>query len=222
MEQVKELLEQAGYSCLGYDEAFSFGCVGCGKCCTFREDILLSPLDLFKMANYLNVTIDAFLHTYCDCYIGEETRLPLVRIQPQGSFKTCPLNSGGKCLVHAAKPYVCACYPLGFFTMDGAAAYFLQPDICNKKPQQAQTVRQWLAAHGILDDEDFVKSWHAYTCKISTMLRKLQGGTRKKLVKILHEKLYLAYDLEQDFPLQFSRNCEGVLMLLEQALSISG
>ena len=50
MNLIKELKEQLGYEEIGLDDTFTFHCTQCGKCCIHREDILLSPKDLFNIA----------------------------------------------------------------------------------------------------------------------------------------------------------------------------
>ena len=50
MNSIKELKEQLGYEEIGLDDTFTFHCTQCGKCCIHREDILLSPKDLFNIA----------------------------------------------------------------------------------------------------------------------------------------------------------------------------
>ena len=49
MNSIKELKEQLGYEEIGLDDTFTFHCTQCGKCCIHREDILLSPKDLFNI-----------------------------------------------------------------------------------------------------------------------------------------------------------------------------
>ena len=41
---------------IGLDETFRFHCTMCGKCCTGREDILLSPRDIFGMPKELDLS----------------------------------------------------------------------------------------------------------------------------------------------------------------------
>lgn len=56
MNSIKELKEQLGYEEIGLDDIFVFHCTQCGKCCIHREDILLSPKDLFHIAKKLKIT----------------------------------------------------------------------------------------------------------------------------------------------------------------------
>jgi hypothetical protein len=75
---------------LGKDDTFTFGCNRCGKCCRNREDILLTPLDLFKIARYLNKSIQEVMQEYCESYEGSGSKIPVVRIKPREYRLTCP------------------------------------------------------------------------------------------------------------------------------------
>lgn len=55
MNSIKELKEKLGYEEIGLDDTFTFHCTQCGKCCIHREDILLSPKDLFNIAKNLEL-----------------------------------------------------------------------------------------------------------------------------------------------------------------------
>lgn len=37
-------------------QKFRFHCMQCGDCCRHREDILLTPFDLFRIAGHLSIT----------------------------------------------------------------------------------------------------------------------------------------------------------------------
>ena len=60
MNSINELKEQLGYTELGPDDTFTFHCTQCGKCCIHREDILLSPKDLFNIAKKFQITLKCF------------------------------------------------------------------------------------------------------------------------------------------------------------------
>lgn len=98
MNSIKELKEQLGYEEIGLDDIFVFHCTQCGKCCIHREDILLSPKDLFHIAKKLKITPEVALAQYCETYLGRNSHIPVVRLKPQGSVKRCPLLKNQKCL----------------------------------------------------------------------------------------------------------------------------
>ena len=110
---MNSIKEQLGYEEIGLDDTFTFHCTQCGKCCIHREDILLSPKDLFNIAKKFQITPAEALEQYCETYIGCNSRFPIVRLRPQGSVKRCPLLKDQKCLVHDVNPTVCAMFPIG-------------------------------------------------------------------------------------------------------------
>jgi len=83
------------------------------KCCINREDILLSPKDIYSISKELSIKPEEMFEQYCEVYVGQDSRVPIVRPKPQGSVKRYPLLKNRKCMVHKAKPTVCAMYPIG-------------------------------------------------------------------------------------------------------------
>lgn len=69
------------------DSSFRFHCTQCGKCCIYRDDIILSPLDLFCIAKELKLSTAKVFKQYCERYIGTELRFPIVRLKPKGHIR---------------------------------------------------------------------------------------------------------------------------------------
>ena len=80
--RLKEILENFDDIKIGTDDPFKFHCTKCGKCCINREDILLTPRDLYNVAAQLKMTPEEVVNQYCDFYIGSDSRLPIVRLKP--------------------------------------------------------------------------------------------------------------------------------------------
>ena len=102
-ERLKYIAENLKSLTLGVDDTFKFHCDMCGKCCINREDILLNPQDIYRMAKELKMEPKDMFIRYCETYVGDNSRIPIVRIQPRGSIKRCPLMANHKCSVHKAK-----------------------------------------------------------------------------------------------------------------------
>lgn len=111
--RLKEIVDNFDQMKIGLDEPFKFHCTMCGKCCIDREDILLTPRDIYNMSKELGLNPRDFFIAYCENYIGSDSRMPIVRLKPRGSIKRCPLLKDRKCSVHKAKPAVCAMFPIG-------------------------------------------------------------------------------------------------------------
>ena len=98
-EVIKEALKGYGAKIVGLDDSFEFHCAQCGKCCTNREDILLTPRDLFRAAKELNMTVRDFFSEYCELYIGAESRVPVLRLKPRGTIRRCSLLENRRCRI---------------------------------------------------------------------------------------------------------------------------
>ena len=73
------------------DEA-PIACVQCGECCHNREDILLSPFDLYNLVQATGKDVETILEKYTDMYVGNDSHIPIVRLryrqEPDGTT-TC-------------------------------------------------------------------------------------------------------------------------------------
>ena len=152
--------EQALQATLDSKDTFRFRCTECGQCCKNREDILLSPFDLNRMARYLGIEMGQVIQDYCIWYAGQSSMLPVVTMRMQGPEKRCPFLKGKKCGIHAAKPTVCALFPLGRISSenDDHVHYMMQKVNCGADNEK-HTVREWLAGYGLEDSEQWFLEW---------------------------------------------------------------
>ena len=211
---LEELAANIENMTVGLDDTFQFHCTQCGQCCVNREDILLSPMDIFKMSKELGLTHTQFFAKYCEAYIGDTTRMPIVRLQPVGDEMRCPLLKNHKCSVHKVKPSVCALYPLGRYialekgdyTAEGVGKskvkYLLQPADFDIKTE----------------DEVFIR-WHQTIAKIGDKIRELEKKwdmlTMMEVWFMIRVFLYERYDTNQPFIPQFEENAGIVTHMLE-------
>ena len=216
--QVEEYLN----SQLGLDDIFYFKCRGCGKCCKQREDVLLTSRDLYNMAKKLGITIETAIDTYCEAYIGNSSRMPIVRILPRGVNNACPFLKDKRCSIHEAKPVICAMYPVGRMLVaedmekgisPGApikAGYILNPVTCGSIKKK-QTVRSWLERFGIPIEDEFYILWNELIMFISSFLREIEtAGAPDDAMQPIHNMvfhyMYIDYDMGQEFMAQFKTN----------------
>ena len=83
-ERMKNIIKDFAKNQIGPDEPFKFHCTMCSKCCINREDILLNPRDMYNLAKELGMTPHEVMNTYCETYIGSDSRMPVVRLKPRG------------------------------------------------------------------------------------------------------------------------------------------
>lgn len=228
-ERTKNIIEDFDKREIGLEAPFMFHCTMCGECCINREDILLNAFDVFRMSKTLNTTPEEFCKRYCDIYPGPESRLVVVRLNPVGDLKICPLLQGTKCMVHEAKPTVCALFPLGRGIINQQGddpdkvegtdiKYIFTDPGCGDKAE-IHTVREWLSSFGIPVDDPFFVKWQKITVKLSQFLREAEKTLdEKKMFKLwdcVYIYLYLKYDMERDFSEQFEENTQMLTMIME-------
>lgn len=222
---------------VGLDDTFKFHCTQCGKCCLFREDIILSPMDIYKISKELSLTPHEFVDQFCSMHIGDTSRIPIIMLKPVGKDLRCPLLKNNKCSVHKAKPSVCALYPLGRYATANPnncdekdiakdeVKYFLQPVNCGDD-SQSHTVREWLSDFDIkLEDEAFLL-WRQAIAKISADVQKLENKwdimTTMKIMLPTWSKLrvllYEHYNIAHPFMPQFKENVETITNMLRAIL----
>ena len=210
---------------IGVDEPFKFNCTMCGKCCINREDILLNAKDIYNLTIALEMTAKEVIDKYCDCYIGDNSRLPLVRLKPVGPTKRCPLLKGNRCSVHTNKPIVCAMFPIGRAIKqelsDGEQAhidYLFSDPHCGDR-RKTHTVREWFDSFGIPLEDKFFFKWQevmkTLIRKVSAMEKKLPKSAMSIVWSAVHICLYEHYDQTKEFLSQFEENTKKLYELLD-------
>ncbi len=225
--RLKGIVEHIDEMTIGLDDTFKFGCKMCGKCCTYREDIILSSKDVFNLATALQIKPEEVVVRYCDTYLGPTSRFPIVKLKSVGADNRCPFLQDKKCSVHKLKPTVCAMFPLGRYIkaedteIDPTALttasirYLVQPTACGDGTE-THTVREWLETFGIDLEDKFFIEWQKVLASVGPVIRRLiEAKTDTALIDRLcsweYILLYLQYDMDQDFLTQFMDNAERAI-----------
>ncbi len=221
MDRTKQdLVENLDKYKLGLDDKFRFKCLGCGKCCKNRNDILLTTRDIHRIAVKLGMTMRSVLDTYCEAYVGRDSRIPIVRLRPADN-NNCPLLKATRCAVHDAKPFVCALFPLGRVSVpnreetsglvsETGLTYIMQPVECGSRTR-SYTVRAWLEKFGIPVEDEFYTLWNETVVFLVELFRGLEvKHTPQDVMEayraIAFSALYAAYDTGVELLPQFREN----------------
>ncbi len=234
-QRLQYIAEHYDDMCIGVEDHFRFHCTQCGKCCINREDILLNPKDLYNISKELGITPQETITQYCEVYLGQSSRIPIVRLKPRGSVKRCPLLKDRKCSVHRAKPTVCALFPLGrSIKLDAEKTdpdavdkvgiqYIMNPIECGDSSEE-HTVREWVESFGIpVHDRDFLawqKVLFAARQRIVALEKMLTDSSMELIWSITYQALYLDYDIAQSFQEQFQKNSERLIDALDKIPSL--
>ena len=236
-ERLKEIVDNLESMKIGVDETFKFHCTMCGKCCIHREDILLSPWDIYNMSKELGIKPEEMFEQYCEVYVGQDSRVPIVRLKPRGSIKRCPLLKNRKCMVHKAKPTVCAMYPIGRCIVasnpkeglkditQGQLQYIFSSPGCSDC-SETHTVREYLESFGIPVQDEFFIKWQQTILDMGNFFRKIEKVVSHETIELVwtaaFQGVYLHYDIEQGFMPQFEGNSKSFFDMLDAVFSEVG
>lgn len=198
------------------EEEFPFVCAGCGDCCRARRDILLSGLDLYRLARRLGLPPRTVAEAFCRETPGT---LPGLRLMPSRRSGNCPFLDGGGCAVHDARPLACALYPLGqaidLETL--RTEYYIQPPLCGVRVP-GRTLQNYLEDSGVLERAGTDAFWVRSCVALLRRLEGVQHYPRAAVRNCLLRALYYDYDFRDDFQPQFNANLARLEPLLSRLL----
>lgn len=143
---------------LALDDTFRFGChknVPCFNQCCQNLNQALTPYDVLRLKQHLNITAQELIRDYATLYMGPTTGLPVVSLRfAEGGKGRCPFVTENGCRVYAARPSSCRIYPLARGLQrsrtDGSIrehyALLKEPHCRGFEQDQNQTVRQWITS----------------------------------------------------------------------------
>ncbi len=165
LDQLEKLTEK---------DTFQFTCEkghSCfNKCCT-DVNIFLTPYDVIRLKQHLNLESGDFLAKYTISPFTKDQKLPVLILKLlDDDKKTCPFVTKEGCSVYENRPWSCRMYPLGLASQKvrsedvGNEYYFLQKDdFCEGvKMDKEWTVLKWM-------DDQSVKEYEEY----STLYREI-------------------------------------------------
>lgn len=202
------------------DEEVELGCKGCGKCCSNREDLLLTPYDIFRIAKYLGRTPGEILNRYCEGYIGQQSHLPVVRMKPTPPYSTCPFLRNKRCGIHAVKPSTCRLFPFarayrydvdGQYDKNKLKPMYVLNEGCGANPKLKKlTVREWVGDAASEEGVAASVEWADCTYELSEMMRSATKEWPDSILSTFHSimayEIYEQYDTAKPFLAQFDQN----------------
>lgn len=198
------------------EEEFPAVCAGCGDCCRARRDILLSGLDLYRLARRLRLPPRTVAEAFCRETPGT---LPGLLLMPSRHSGNCPFLDGGACAVHEARPLACALYPLGqaIDLETFRTEYYIQPPLCGVQVP-GRTLRDYLEDSGVLERAGTDAFWARSCAALQQRLEAAQHYPKAAVRGCLLRALYYDYDFRDDFQPQFTANLARLDPLLARLL----
>jgi len=164
---------------LTLDSKLKFRChpgVSCFTACCGNIKIVLTPYDILKLTQRLEMPAHEFLHTYTTPTYLEKTDMPGVALKLREEDNKCPFVTPEGCTVYTDRPTACRYYPVGMAdfreggskdadgneqTPDEERFFFLvKEDHCKGHEEDKEwTVGEWRADQGVDVRDDMNKKW---------------------------------------------------------------
>ena len=147
------------------DGEFSFSChpgIPCFNSCCADINIILTPLDVLRLARRVGVTTTEFLDEYCLHPITKDLSLPIVMLgMGEDPAKKCRFVGEEGCTVYEDRPWACRMYPVGMALpparagVDSKPMFFLfEDDFCEGHRESRRfTVAEWRADQQVPERE---------------------------------------------------------------------
>ena len=156
---------------LGPDSKFKFEChkgVTCfTKCCSGIR-ITLTPYDIIRLKNRLQLTSEEFLAIYTEPHLLEKTDLPVVTLKMVDDEKdSCPFLREDGCILYEDRPTAYRYYPLGVATLshkegvDDEGFYFFvnEPHCMGFEENREWTVTEGRRDQGVDIHDEINRKW---------------------------------------------------------------
>ncbi len=156
---------------VGPDHRFQFKChpkVACFTQCCRGINIILTPYDIIRLKNRLQMTSEEFLAVYTRPELLEKTDLPVVTLKLlEDEQESCPFVRDDGCIVYEDRPGSCRYYPLGVASLqhkDGAddeGFYFFvnEPHCKGFEQDTVWTVKEWRRNQGVDIHDEINAEW---------------------------------------------------------------
>lgn len=185
----KEVIMNDEMTPIGLNDPMAFKCgpdTPCFNACCRDLNQALTPYDVLRMKQALDMDSASFLRAYTSLHHGPETGLPVITFKPNpATGHACPFVTHEGCGVYEDRPASCRMYPLARAIARNRETgniqeYFalIQEDHCQGfGRQECRTVAQWIqgqnvAAHNREND----KLMALISLKNQIMPGRLAGG----------------------------------------------
>ena len=103
--------------CLDLKDTFAFSChkdLACFNTCCRNKHLPLTPYDILRLKNALNLHSDEFLSRYTVYRLDQDSGFPIISLgMDNAAQNACPFVSPEGCRVYNDRPTACRLFPLG-------------------------------------------------------------------------------------------------------------
>ena len=189
---------------LGPDSTFTFRChpgVPCFTKCCRGINIILTPYDIIRLKNRLQLPSEEFLAIYTSPRLLEKTDLPVVTLKLlDDDRKSCPFVRDDGCIVYEDRPTTCRYYPLGVASLshkegadDEGFYFFVHEPHCKGFEEEGHwSVTKWRQDQGVDIHDEINAGW------TDLVVRKRSFPPNVKLTEQAKQMFFMAaYNLDK-------------------------
>ena len=180
-------------------------CEICDKCCKYRGDIRLTPINVIEISKFLKISINEFLEKYTYELPNEE---PEIAIKAEGEESVCILNNieNNKCKIQKVKPIQCVMFPL--MPIDVGRDLFINIGQCKVKPNKNITIDKWLNGNNKIykRNKEIYLKWIELIEELQPKWKKFSIEKRNKI----KEYLFKNYEMKGNYKKQILNNIKTV------------
>ncbi len=156
---------------LSLNSRFKFAChpgVRCFTQCCRGINIILTPYDIIRLKNRLQLCSEDFLAIYTKPEILEKTDLPMITLKLlDDERKSCPFVRDDGCIIYQDRPTACRYYPVGVASLshkegaDDEGFYFFvhEPHCKGFEEDKEWTIREWRKDQGVDVHDEVNAQW---------------------------------------------------------------
>jgi len=184
-------------------EPFKFGCHKGLKCftdCCGDINILLTPVDVLRLARRLEMSTDEFLQKHTQMPVTKDLHLPVIMLKlgPEPE-RRCEFVGPDGCTVYEDRPWSCRMYPVGMAIPPARAGeepepvhFLFEDDFCHGHGEaQEWTIESWKADQGLEAQEELEAGFREIVSHPWFI-----GGTRQLDPKRMEMFYTACYDLD--------------------------
>lgn len=187
-------------------------CKLCDKCCRYRGDIRLTPVNVCRISKFLGISINEFLSKYTDRL---EYDKPEIVLKTTGVLKECILynKKTKKCGIHSVKPMQCVMFPLVPENIE--KDYFYNSKQCVLPDSEPISVNKWLNGNNNIykKNKKICLEWIKFIEWIQPQIQDMSSEKIEEIYKILFEN----YNVKKwNLKIQMRKNIKRVIKLVQE------
>ncbi len=198
-----------------------FRCIRCTKCCrNLKGTVIIEPLDAWRMAKHLNMTVADFYETYTEIFFMEHVDFPIFALKTTGKDNACIFLNGKKCSIQEEKPRVCRVYP--FWIAPGETpeefTYNLSTEQMHHPKGSLVKVKKWMQENLTDDERKFLAEDYKALKEIAPLYNAIRAKIPDdtELLRLILLYKYFFFETDEPFFPQFERNCNKLVAELKR------